>query len=406
MGKYLKKFDTTSQYNAYTADTANFIKPNVSLITETNTVAYNPYVPETMVVAKYNVTSAPETKMILGSCRIGQSTGVTTAFTRVYVDGNEIEISNANINYTFDTVGEHTVKYELNNPTAINGGAFTNNIYEPLGVDANSITIPNSVTNIGSTAFMRCSGLTSITIPNSVTTIADQVFFKCSSLSSVTIGSGVTSIGGNAFYLTPWWNSYSADTSHHYGNIIYINDVAYYATSTSITSATFKSGTVSISQNAFMRCSGLTSVTIPDSVTSIGNSAFQYCTGLTSIDIPSSVTTINSNTFGNCGSLTSIDIPSGVTSIGSSAFQNCSGLTSIDIPSGVTSIGTYAFAYCSGLTSIVSNATTAPTIQSNTFQGVGTNGTLTVPSGSSGYDTWMQNANYYLGLYNWTKVEQ
>jgi len=41
---YLKKFETTSQYNAYTADTANFIKPNVSLITETNTVEYNPLV--------------------------------------------------------------------------------------------------------------------------------------------------------------------------------------------------------------------------------------------------------------------------------------------------------------------------------------------------------------------------
>ena len=30
-----------------------------------------------------------------------------------------------------------------------------------------------------------------------------------------------------------------------------------------------------------------------------------------------------------------------------------------------------------------------------------TGGTLTVPSGSSGYDTWMQNATYYLGMYNW-----
>ena len=41
MSKYLKLFDTTSQYNAYTADTANFIKPNVSFIEETNGVAYN-----------------------------------------------------------------------------------------------------------------------------------------------------------------------------------------------------------------------------------------------------------------------------------------------------------------------------------------------------------------------------
>ena len=42
MGKYLKLFETASQYNAYTADTANFIKPNVSFIEETSGVAYNP----------------------------------------------------------------------------------------------------------------------------------------------------------------------------------------------------------------------------------------------------------------------------------------------------------------------------------------------------------------------------
>jgi len=54
----------------------------------------------------------------------------------------------------------------------------------------------------------------------------------------------------------------------------------------------------------------------------------------------------------------------------------------------------------------VSNAATAPTINSDTFRDVKTGGTLYVPSGSSGYDTWMQNANYYLGLYGWTKVEQ
>ena len=44
--KYLKKFQTTAQYNAYTADTENFILPNASLITETNGMAYHPYVPD------------------------------------------------------------------------------------------------------------------------------------------------------------------------------------------------------------------------------------------------------------------------------------------------------------------------------------------------------------------------
>ena len=87
-------------------------------------------------------------------------------------------------------------------------------------------------------------------------------------------------------------------------------------------------------------------------------------------------------------------------------FNGCRGLTSCTIGSGVISIGNAAFYECSSLTSIVSNRTTAPGIKDTTFQGVKTSGTLTVPSGSSGYDTWMQNANYYLGLYGWTKVEQ
>lgn len=44
MGKYLKKFETTAAYNAAKP---NLILPNVSLITETNGVAYNPSTPPT-----------------------------------------------------------------------------------------------------------------------------------------------------------------------------------------------------------------------------------------------------------------------------------------------------------------------------------------------------------------------
>jgi hypothetical protein len=86
--------------------------------------------------------------------------------------------------------------------------------------------------------------------------------------------------------------------------------------------------------------------------------------------------------------------------------MECSGLTTCTIGSGVTSIGTSAFQYCRGLTSITCNARTAPTIQSSTFRDVHNNGILTVPIASSGYDVWMKIAYYYLGMYNWEKVEQ
>ena len=63
-----------------------------------------------------------------------------------------------------------------------------------------SITIPDSVTSIGSSAFSGCSSLTSITIPDSVTSIGSSAFSGCSSLTSITIPDSVTSIGNNAFY--------------------------------------------------------------------------------------------------------------------------------------------------------------------------------------------------------------
>ena len=50
---------------------------------------------------------------------------------------------------------------------------------------ANIVTIPNSVTSIGSYAFYGCSGLTSVTIGSSVKSIGEEAFANCSELLDV-----------------------------------------------------------------------------------------------------------------------------------------------------------------------------------------------------------------------------
>ena len=206
-------------------------------------------------------------------------------------------------------------------------------------------------------------------------------------------------------------SSYSYYYSDYSGTIVIPNEVTYNSITYNVTS---------ISEYAFVSCTGLTSITIPSSVTSIGSSAFCYCPGLTSVTIPSSVTSIGDDAFRNCTGLTSISIPSSVTSIGDfalygctgltgpvfnssifaylpsnfsgeysipegikqivgSAFYGCSGLTSVTIPSSVTSIGSYAFKGCTGLTS-VTIPSSVTSIGTSAFKGCAGLTSVTIPS--------------------------
>lgn len=62
-----------------------------------------------------------------------------------------------------------------------------------------TITISESVKEIGYKAFQGCSGIKSVTIPSSVNGIGDYAFSGCSGINSITIPSSVNSIGDYAF---------------------------------------------------------------------------------------------------------------------------------------------------------------------------------------------------------------
>ncbi len=237
-----------------------------------------------------------------------------------------------------------------------------------------SVTIPNSVTSIGKSAFWAC-GLTSVVIPNSVTSIGERAFYHCSGLTSVTIPNSVTSIGYGAFAYCDGLTS--IDVASDNSNYCSVDGVLFNKDKTTLIqypggkqgAYTIPNSVTSIGNDAFYYCTGLTSVTIPNSVTSIGDSAFDHCTGLTSITIPNSVTSIGYGAFLYCTGLTSVTIPNSVTSIGEGAFAHCYGLTSVTIGNSVTSIGASAFYACSSLTSVtIPNSVTS--IGTAAFYGV------------------------------------
>lgn len=58
--------------------------------------------------------------------------------------------------------------------------------------------MPDSLTNIGDSAFCNCKNLKEITIPNSVTTIGARAFMNCDSLTEIAIPASVTKLGEDA----------------------------------------------------------------------------------------------------------------------------------------------------------------------------------------------------------------
>ena len=279
-------------------------------------------------------------------------------------------------------------------------------------VGLTSITIPDSVTNIGTT-FRDCGDLINVVIGNGVTNINSRAFDSCSSLTNITIGNKVTSIDYYAFsdcnslqniYITDiaaWCNISGLDNlmnnNRSSNKNLYLNNEL-------ISSVVIPDSVTSINEYAFYNCNSLTSVTIGNNVTTICGDAFYYCTNLTSVTIPSSVTNISDYAFTGCRKLKTIYytgdvaswckitelgnlmsnvtslyingqkvegdliIPDGVTSIGNNIFRNCTGLTSVTIPNGVTSIGERAFSGCSSLTSITIPGSMT-SISSNAFDG-------------------------------------
>ena len=228
-----------------------------------------------------------------------------------------------------------------------------------------SVTIPESVTSIGKSAFEDCSkldsliingvatsmigayafngctSLTSLSLVGSFQTIGDYAFAYCG-MTSLTINANITSIGEFAF------SSCSLTSLSLTGNVQKIGDYAF-AYCTSLTSLSLTGNVQKIGDHAFYSCSSLNTVTFPKSPTSIGSHAFDSCTSLNPIEIPGTVTEIGDCAFYNCDGLISATIEEGVQSTGADMFYGCDNLATVKLPESLTTIADGSFAFCSNL---------------------------------------------------------
>lgn len=181
------------------------------------------------------------------------------------------------------------------NPYDIKDGVLQSSDGNLLLMDENgTLTIPNSVTEIGEGAFSGVTGLKTIIIPGTVKTISTSAFAFNTTLETVVIEEGVQIIG----------------------------------------------------QQAFNGCSNLKSINLPQSLTKIGHLAFYDCKKIERVTIPRGVRDIGMYAFANCTLLSDAVFENGNDIVSDSCFTNCNNLRTVTIPSTVQTINSTAFNNC------------------------------------------------------------
>ena len=212
--------------------------------------------------------------------------------------------------------------------------------------DLQSISFPDSITEIPSWALDGCENLTSVRLPAGLTEIGDGLFCSCNKLSDLTIPDSVTSIGEYAF------SSCSALTLTSLPSRLTSLGGSAFQTCTSLTNITLPDSLTDLGSDIFLSCENLKSVTFGKSTTEVSSYMFRLCERLSSVTLNEGITRISDCGFSGCSSLTEIVLPSTVKTIGGAAFDECSSLKTITIPVGLTEIEGNAFRGCSGLTDV------------------------------------------------------
>lgn len=200
-----------------------------------------------------------------------------------------------------------------------------------------TVSLPNTVTQMGSGVFQYCSQLESANIPTAITVVPSSTFYECQKLTSVTLHDAITEIQSSAFAgckLLP-----SLDLSSH---ITRIGSSAFSGCEALVIDE-LPASLTTIEEYAFQNTKAMTvTLTIPESVKYLYSQAF-YGSGIIGVVMTKVPDTFYSDVFANCENLASVTLPANLTTIPSGTFAGCVALKTIDLPASLTKISDYAF---------------------------------------------------------------
>ncbi len=240
--------------------------------------------------------------------------------------------------------------------------AFCNNKY------IISVSIPDSVTEIGKYSFSGCIGLGSVAFPSSLRKIGEGAFYGCRSLREAVFPDSTVKIGSFAFYncihlkkaVFPSSLKVIGDSS--FEGCTLLADVSFGEKLESVGDTAFKncpsivtadlSAAAEIGTGVFIKCSSLREVVLGDDVTQIRPETFRGCSQLEKITCGKAVSVLETSAFEGCESLKELPQLPALTAIGSLAFKGCVSLRKAEIGIHVQKIGPGAFAGCTSLVKI------------------------------------------------------
>lgn len=218
-----------------------------------------------------------------------------------------------------------------------------------------SVILPNTIQDMGSMCFQKCSNLASVTIPNNIKEITGQgIFNKCTSLDNVILPNSLRNL-----------------------------PTAMFAGCSSLKNITLPKDLRIIEGYAFQHCSALKSITLPESVTEIGQATF-VGTSLENIQFPEKIEKLGYAMFGRCITLKSIKIPSSVKVLPDSIFQDCSSLETVELNEGLETIGYLSFLNTTSLKEITIPSTVKEFVHKETQMSTGNTRLLNGAFSSSG----------------------